>query len=160
VVLLAGCPGSLVPSAKKEEPAAPPAVAEGAPAEGAPAPAAPPQQNMLKREAELVDRNKYLAEHPNAIEMEKNEINATGYFDAVGQGYRAGVTTLTTSTYEYDLRLWREMNNGRWPTFAEYKEILDRNGVKFKGTKLNQVYGYDDQTGQLSILELPEENAP
>ncbi|MEZ6056329.1 MAG: hypothetical protein R3C01_06450 [Planctomycetaceae bacterium] len=124
---------------------------------GQPAAGEQPQGNPLHREAKLVDRNKFLAEHPNAIEIEKNVINASDPFSAASQGYFAAVSSLMVSAYTHDLQLWRELNNQKWPTFAEYQEILQRNNVKFKGLKPGQVYGYDDQQGTITILEAPSE---
>jgi DNA-binding phage protein len=163
---LLGCPGAAFEAPRKEDQtsaAEAPAVAEAvpaeddAPAEAAPAEAQQPRQNALEREAELVDRRAYLEAHPNAIELEKNVINASDPFTASAQGYFAAVSTLTQAAYEHDLQLQKALNNDRWPTFAAYKTILDTHGVKLKGLKKRQVYAYDDQTGQISILELPEE---
>lgn len=165
VLILTGCPGAAFkPADNKASPAAatPEAAAgqpQAEPAAPAPAEAAPPP-NALNREAELVDRRAYLQEHPNAVEIEKNVIDATDPFSASAQAYFSGVSSLMKSTYEYDLRLQKQLNDDKWPTFAKYKEILDNAGVKLKGLKLRQVYAYDDQTGKISILELPEEPAP
>lgn len=125
------------------DPVAPPAVVE-------------PEPNALKREAKLVDRNKFLAEHPDAIEIEKNVINASDPFTASSQAYFAGVSSLMISAYTADLRLWKELNNGKWPTFEKYQEILNTHGVKLKGLKKGQVYAYDDQQGTITILEVQE----
>lgn len=161
-LLASGCPSALSPTKAPEKPAP---VAESGGAEqppGAPAAApaaqpAAPQQSVFKREVPLVDRNKYLAEHPDAIEKDRNEIHATGYLQAVSQGYFAAASTATIANFEHDLELQKELNGGKWPSFEKYKEILDTHGVKLQGLRLNQVYAYDDQTGQMSVIELPEE---
>jgi hypothetical protein len=158
VSLLAGCPGSIVPEAPEaaqndSAPAAQPAANDAAPA-GEDA----PRQNALQREAELVDRRAFLEEHPNAIELQKNVINAKDPFTAVSQGYFAGVSSLTISAYKHDLELWKNLrSDNSWPPFEEYKKILETHNVKLKGLKKGQVYAYDDQTGEISILEIPAE---
>lgn len=151
-LLLAGCPGSLVPQA----PEAAKAPAEN-PAAEAPLPEQPAERpNALQREAELVDRRAFLEEHPNAVELHKNVINAQDPFTAVSQGYFAGVSSLTISAYKHDLELWKNLrSDNSWPHFEEYKKILESHSVKLKGLKKGQVYAYDDQTGEISILELP-----
>lgn len=163
LLICCGCPGAAFdPPAKSEAVAENPA--EPAPASpdnpvampaAAPAPEQPPP-NALQREAEFVDRNAYLREHPEAIEKEKNIINASDPFTASAQGYYAAVSTLTVSAYKHDIDLWKAMNDNKWPTFEAYKAILDMHDVKLKGLRKNQVYAYDDQTGSISILEIPE----
>ncbi|MFV0443934.1 MAG: hypothetical protein ACK5Q5_10215 [Planctomycetaceae bacterium] len=163
-----GCPGQAFNTQKKgadpAQAAAEPAQAEPAADAAAPAdavPAAKPEKhpNALQREAELVDRRAFLAEHPHAIELEKNVIDATDPFTGAAQGYFAGVSSLMVSTYQYDLRLQKQLNNDHWPTFENYKQILENNNIKLKGLKKRQVYAYDDETGKISILELPADNA-
>ena len=162
--LLCGCPGAAFKSAEQAEsasadqPTAPEAGGD-APAQADQPDAEPPKQNALQREARLVDRSSYLQEHPNAVELEKNVINASDPLTASAQGYFAGVSSLMISAYEHDLRLQKALNDDKWPTYDAYKQILDTHGVKLKGLKKGQVYAYDDQTGQISILELPDEEA-
>lgn len=160
-----GCPSAAfsppkesppAPVVAAEQPADAPAPQADPPAEAAPA-EAPKEPNALQREAELVDRRAYLAEHPNATELEKNVIDANDPFTASAQGYFAAISTLTKSTYEYDLRLQKQLNDDKWPSFDAYKAILEMHGIKLKGLKKGQVYAYDDQTGKISILELPAE---
>ena len=158
-VLLSGCPNAgFSPPANEAAPQ--PAPAAEQPAAPAPAPAEAERPNALQREAVFVDRKAYLAEHPEAVELEKNVIDANDPFTASAQGYYAAVSTLTKSAYEYDLRLQKQLNNDQWPTFEAYKAILETHGIKLKGLKKTQVYAYDDQTGKISILELPEPPAP
>ncbi len=156
---LAGCPGAVLDpygKQKQDEEAAAPAQAAAPPEAEAEPPAEPQPQNALQREARLVDRRVYLQEHPDAIELEKNVIKAGDPFTATSQGYFAAVSQLTIAAYEHDLQIWKASNDNRWPTFAEYEQILKRNGIKLRGLKVGQVYAYDDQTGQISILELPD----
>jgi hypothetical protein len=165
-----GCPGAAFSPPADNAPAAPAPNAAAPAADGAPAPEQPPEPaaepsqpaaepdrpNALQREAVLVDRRAYLEAHPESVELEKNVIDANDPFTASAQGYFAAVSSLTKSAYEHDLRLQKALNNDKWPSFDAYKAILDMHGVKLKGLKKNQVYAYDDQTGKISILELPE----
>jgi hypothetical protein len=154
ILTLCGCPGTPQPP----EPAPPPAAAAPQPEPPpAPEPAPPPaQENALQREAKFVDRRVFLQQHPTATEIAKNVINAQDPLSAVAQGYFAAVSTVTIAAYQHDLKLWYELNGQRWPTFAEYQDILSKHDIHLKGLKPRQVYAYDDQTGQLSILEVPE----
>lgn len=166
ILTLCGCPGTSpqppTPTPTPSEPAPPPAAAAPQPEPPpepppAPAPAAPPvQEQALQREAKFVDRRVFLQQHPNATEIAKNVINAQDPLSAVAQGYFAAVSTVTIAAYQHDLKLWYELNGQRWPTFKEYQEILSKHDIHLKGLKPRQVYAYDDQTGQLSILEVPE----
>ena len=152
-----GCPGAKAPPAAAPVADAPAADHAESPAPEPTPPAADPQpEKPLEREARFVDRKVFLEQHPNANEIEKNVINAKDPISAVAQGYFAAVSKLTIDTLQYDLRLWYQLNGERWPSFAEYQEILEKHNVKLKGLKPRQVYAYDDKTGQLSIMELPE----
>jgi hypothetical protein len=151
-LLACGCPTAAIESTQN-----PPASTAPAAGEQAAQVAEEPHQNAFQREAMLVDRNAFLQEHPNATEIEKNVINSDGYLGSVSQGYFAAASQVTIVNLQHDLELQRNLDpNYRWPTFAKYKEILDTHGVKLKGLKKRQVYAYDDQTGNVSILELPE----
>lgn len=157
MLTLCGCPGtSQPPPAAAPTPAPPAEPAAAAPQPEPPPPPAPAQEHPLQREAKFVDRRAFLEQHPNATEIAKNVINAQDPLSAVAQGYFAAVSTVTIAAYQHDLKLWYELNGQRWPTFAEYKDILSKHDIQLKGLKPRQVYAYDDQTGQLSILEVPE----
>lgn len=160
LLVASGCPGSAPAPKPSPPPSQPePAVVQDAPAQEPepppPEPAAPPP-NALQREARFVDRKVFLEQHPNATELAKNVINASDPISAAAQGYFAAVSNLTINAFQYDLKLWYQLNNERWPTFAEYQEILSKHDIKFKGLKPRQVYAYDSTNGQLSILEVPE----
>ncbi|MEZ6064271.1 MAG: hypothetical protein R3B90_00855 [Planctomycetaceae bacterium] len=153
--LIAGCTGPAFSPPPKEQTAE--SGAAGGDGEGGEnAVAEQPKPNAFQREAKLVDRHVFMAEHPNAIEREKNVIEATGYLSAVSQGYFAAASQVTILQLQHDLQLQKQLNNDKWPTFDAYKKILDTHGVKLKGLRKTQVYAYDDQTGNISILELPE----
>ncbi|MCA9054366.1 MAG: hypothetical protein KDA75_11045 [Planctomycetaceae bacterium] len=156
-LLVYGCPGAAFESPKDDAPAVEvqPATPNENPA-AEPVAEEAPRQNALQREAKLVDRRAFLQEHPDAVEREKNVINASDPISAASQGYFAGVSSLMISAYEHDLQLQKQLNDNKWPSFDAYKTILDTHGVKLKGLKKGQVYAYDDQTGQITILELPE----
>ncbi len=120
-----------------------------------------PRGNPLTRPAKLVDRNQWLAEHKDWIEIENNSDKG---FDPISASLRAGrqsIATLNKAAFEHDLQLWKNLNDGRWPTYAEYKEILDKHGIELKGgLKKGQVYAYNDQNGQITILSPPEKAEP
>jgi len=148
-LLLAGCLNVVPPKQEKE----PDAVGGNA----APAAQEEKKPNALQREAKLVDRNQWLKDNPDGTEIEKNVINASDPFSATAQGYFAAASQLTISALKHDLDLWHTLNE-KWPTFAEYQEILTKHGVKLKGLKKGQVYAYDDQTGNVSILQEPTDD--
>jgi len=51
------------------------------------------------------------------------------------------------------IRLQRELNGGRNPTFAEFSQTVRQANVTFAPLPAWQMIGYDESTGELSLLE-------
>lgn len=160
LLLCWGCPAASHTATDAED-----EVAEATAEENPPADAAPPEQpaepakrpNALEREAELVDKQAYLAEHPNAIEKAGNEITAVDPFSSSLQGFQKGIPQVTMPMIEQQVTAYKLLHNDQVPTVEQLKADLESTNFPLRGLKKNQVYGYDVQTGKVSILEIPEE---
>ncbi|MBX3438832.1 MAG: hypothetical protein KF861_15160, partial [Planctomycetaceae bacterium] len=148
---LLGC-GDLGLTQSEPEPAAEPAPA--APVEPA---AAPVQEkpatvtHFLKREAALVDKHKAMAENDKLVEVE-NRITANDYLSAVSQMYFAAGSAIYLSQLKHQLDLMYAQDN-RYPTFEEFSALLKQFNIKLGALYEYQMYAYDDQTGEIGILE-------
>jgi hypothetical protein len=159
VLLLAGCIPSVTnpPAATAEsEPAAPEpaAAAEVEPAGDeaeAPAPAPRQPQGFSKVEWKLVDRNAALQENPDLIEVE-NRIDATDPLMAATQSYFTLGSRAQLSAFKHSINLYKAQHDKN-PPFGEFEQMLKQANVSLQGLYPWQVYAYDDQTGELCILE-------
>ncbi len=143
-LLFVGCA-----KAKTEE-AAPAAQANPAPV--VPKAAEPDKPvNFKKRVAPLVDKKAAMAENPNLVET-KNKITAQNYLSAVAQGYFSGVSQIHLIQLQSTVNTMRELED-RWPTLEEFQKLLNDAGVKLGGLYPHQVYAYDSETGEITILE-------
>lgn len=150
---LAGCidASMMEPQAKEtKKEASPPAENAAAPA---PAPAAAPAAAGLPMDnTKLVDKKAALDANPALIET-TNRINATDPLSAAGQGYFAIGSQAQLLNLKHQVDILKADNDNKPPTFAQFDQLLRENNVKLKGIYRWQVYAYDDQAGDIVILE-------
>jgi hypothetical protein len=127
-----------------------PAPAEPAPP-AEPAVKAPDPIPFTKREAALVDKKQALSENPKLVEVE-NKINATDPLTAVAQGYFSIGSRANVLAMEHTIKTMHALNE-RYPTFAEFEDLMKKNGARLGQLYQWQMYAYDDATGTISILE-------
>jgi hypothetical protein len=151
LILTLGC-GDLALT-KPEEPPAP------VPANPAPAQAPVPAEekpdkptHFLKRVAELVDKKQAMAENDKLVEVDRNRMSSQNYLTAVGQGYFAAASRLELLNLQNAVNQMQALNE-RYPTFAEFKDLLKQTGVRLGNLYEYQMYAYDDETGEICILE-------
>ncbi|WP_437224753.1 hypothetical protein SH661x_003768 [Planctomicrobium sp. SH661] len=135
-------------TAKTDEAAAPgaPAAAPAAPNPGGGA-ASLPMDNT-----KLVDKKAALAANPALIETQ-NRINASDPVSAAAQGYFAIGSKAQMLNLQNQINVIKADNNNKPPSFAQFEDLLRQNGVQLKGIYRWQVYAYDDEKGDIVILE-------
>ncbi len=150
-LILLGCGESPV---DKTEAAAEPAGANPAPAQPQAAAEEKPVKptHFLKRVAEFVDKRKAMEENPDLVEIDRNRITASNYLSAVGQGYFALGSRPQLLALQSSVQQLHALND-RYPTFEEFRDLLKQTGVKLGNLYEYQMYAYDDETGEISILE-------
>jgi len=149
---LAGCIDPSMMNQKGEaskEEAAQPAAAPPAPAGPAGAPAAPA---MPKDNTKIVDKKQALQENPALIET-TNRINAGDPVSAAAQGYFAIGSQAQMLNLKHQIDILKADNDNKPPSFAQFDDLLRQNNVQLKGLYRWQVYAYDDQAGDIVILE-------
>ncbi len=142
------------PPVDKPETAAEPVEANPAPAQPQAAAEEKPVKptHFLKRVAELVDKRKAMEENPDLVELDRNRITAGNYLSAVGQGYFAAASRVQLLNLQNAVQQLHALND-RYPTFEEFRDLLKQTGVKLGNLYEYQMYAYDDETGEISILE-------
>jgi len=151
---LTGCidPSMIAPkeAAKTEEPAPLAPAANAAPA-AAPGPAAG-EAGLAKDNTKLVDKKQALAENPNLI-VTTNRIDASDPVSAAAQSYFAIGSRAQLYNLKHQIDILKADNNNKPPSFAQFNDLLRQNNVKLAGLYRWQIYAYDDETGDIVILE-------
>jgi len=135
-------------AAKTADEAAPAAGANAEAPAGAPG-AAP---GLPKDNTKLVDKKQALAENP-ALIVTTNRINASDPVSAAAQGYFAIGSQAQLLNLKHQVDILKADNNNKPPSFAQFNDLLQQNGVKLAGLYRWQVYAYDDEAGDIVILE-------
>jgi len=149
--VLPGCidPSMLAPKeTDKAEELAPPVPAGAAPAA---APAAG-EAGLPKDNTKLVDKKQALAENPKLI-VTTNRIDATDPISAAAQSYFAIGSRAQLLNLKHQIDILKADNNNKPPSFAQFDDLLRQNNVKLAGLYRWQVYAYDDESGDIVILE-------
>ena len=71
----------------------------------------------------------------------------------LSNAYLSAVSRLSVSQFEHNLRLYRELNGGKWPTYDEYMKKMKQFQVELAKLPPWLYYAYDEKTGRLLILE-------
>lgn len=99
----------------------------------------------------IVDMKKAMAENPGWVVTE-NRINAMDPVTAASQAYFALPSKAQMLNMKHQIDIIKA-DTGRQPTFEEFSKLLGENQVKLKGIYRWQVYAYDDEKGDIVILE-------
>lgn len=145
--------------AAENPPGEPVADAEQAPPAEEPAAPKPAAKRWLINKVpwRIVDKNKAMAENPNYVVVQQVKADASDYFTAVSNAYVNAKTRIYLLNLRHDIDIQRAANDGKWPTFEEFQKALKRNQIELNEMFPYQVYAYDDQTGEIVILEDPVE---
>ncbi len=140
LMLLSGC---------SADPAPKPAAGKSAPAMAAKSTAIPGAVQFGTSKAKLVDTRVALGK-PKVIKV-------AGGLNPDGAGtpkklFDMGSDVMIT-VLQSQIRLQRELNGGRNPTFAEFSQTVRQANVTFAPLPAWQMIGYDESTGELSLLE-------
>lgn len=116
-----------------------------------PAAAPPAAPAFVMDNTVLQDKKALLAQNPNLIEVE-NRIKVSDPITAISKSYfniasRAQMLSLQHTLNAY--KAYHEKN----PPFKEFQEMYTQAGAKLAGVYRWQSYAYDEETGELCILE-------
>ena len=85
-----------------------------------------------------------------------NGSGSNNYLVALKDSGFAATSKVQTSYLTYDLRAF-QAEHGRLPTFEEFKARWEATPQNLAGLKPYQMYAYDDETGEIALLEDPDE---
>ena len=103
----------------------------------------------------LVDMREAMSENPKLYKTTNKSV-AGDYLTAVKDAGFAGASSAQASALRHDLDIWKAAND-RWPTYEEYRDQWKNTGQGLAGLKPYQMWAYDDETGEVAILEDPDE---
>lgn len=90
------------------------------------------------------------------VELQKPKVIKLGSglnTEAKPQGLFGVGPDVMMTMLQSQVRLQRELNGGRNPTFAEFSQTVKQANIKLKVMPAWQMIGYDETTGELSLLE-------
>lgn len=129
------------------------------PAQGEPAPATPDQKPGIigKMTAKVVDKQKAMSENPKLIVKESTP-EGQDPLSYAASAYISLRSKASTFGFQSELKNFKVLNE-RNPTYEEFTDMMKRNRIEFAELPPFQMYGYDSQTGEIAVLEDPEEKA-
>lgn len=140
----------------KDQEAAPveqemPAAAE----EADPEPAAAAESNQKKSiihktTAVVVDAKKAL-KNPD-IEAVDGKIKGVDPFTQAGSAYVSMASRVSTLGMQQAIKAHKALND-RFPNYDEYMQMMKENRIEFAQLPPYQMYGYDDETGHILVLQ-------
>lgn len=106
-----------------------------------------------KTTAEVVDAKKALAENPDLAVFDRNGLGN----DPLTQAANAAVylsAEVHMMNIKHQMDLLREMDEDhKYPSYEEFMKFVKDNNFQFSMLKPWQMYGYDDETGSMMILQ-------
>jgi len=99
----------------------------------------------------LLDYNVATKQHADWKVLEKS---TTG--TVLGSAYFSAISRVSKANFERQMRIQKELNGGRWPTYKDYVSNLQKFRIDLAKLPPWQYYAYDDRTGKLFILEDPQ----
>ena len=112
---------------------------------------APPKTSIIgKTTAKVVDKNKAMAGNPNLVVVE-NKLQGSDPVSIAGSAYISMSSRISVLNFQNNLKTWKALNDNRNPTYDEFMQMAK--DLRFAMLPPYQMYGYDDQTGSLVILE-------
>ena len=127
-----------------------------APAENAAAngDAAPPRKSKSiigKTTAEVVDMTK-IRDDPNIQPVKDQKLNITDPLSGVATLYFRMAGQTSTFGMQSAVRLYQAQHE-KFPSLEEFKKMMKDNNVEFAKLRPYEMYGYDEQTGDLLVLQ-------
>ena len=103
-----------------------------------------------KTTAKVVDAQKAL-KNPNIVVVE-NKVTGNDPFTVAASAYVSMAARASTFGFQRALQLFKA-TNGRNPTYKEFLKMMKENHVEFAALPPYRMYGYDEKTGGIVILE-------
>jgi len=111
----------------------------------------PPKTNIIgKTTAKVVDKKKAMAENSNLVVVE-NKLQGNNPISIAGSAYVSMSSRISVLNFQNNMKIWKASSDNRNPSYAEFMQMAK--DLRFAMLPPYQMYGYDDQTGSLVILE-------
>lgn len=115
-----------------------------------------PAQNNAKKSiihkttAVVVDAKKAL-KNPD-IEVVDGKIKGVDPFTQAGSAYVSMASKVSTLGMQQAIKAHKALND-RFPTYDEYVKMMKENKIEFAQLPPYKMYGYDDETGHILVLQ-------
>jgi hypothetical protein len=123
-------------------------------------PAAPPsggsRQGIIgKTTAQVVDLHAAMAQNPNLKIVEQRAQGGDPITFAL-DAYVDVRSRVSTLGMQRDIQAYKALND-RFPTYAEFMDTMRQHGIQFSMIEPYRMYGYDEKTGAIVVLEDPDD---
>lgn len=116
-----------------------------------PADPEPPKTSIIgKTTAKVVDKKKAMAENPNLVVVE-NKLSGSDPVSIAGSAYISMSSRISVLNFQNNLKTWKALNDNRNPSYEEFTQMSK--DLTYAMLPPYQMYGYDEETGGLVILE-------
>lgn len=150
-VCLAGCNKTSEPA-----PAPPAPPAQPAPAQVQPQPDTGTRPKIPKVDAEIVDKDKYLAANPHVREIQPpgQTPEEKDPWRVYSRAYVTIPSRVKMDNFKHQLDLFKAgSDDNKYLPYAEYVSLVKQMDVDFEQVLMYQLYGYDRNSGALVLLE-------
>ena len=132
---------------------------ESPPAQGEPAQPAPEQKPGIigKMTAKVVDKQKAMSENPSGV-VKENTPEGQDPLSYAASAYISLRSKASTFGFQSELKNFKALNE-RNPTYDEFMDMMKRNRIEFAELPPFQMYGYNAETGEIVVLEDPDDKA-
>ena len=109
------------------------------------------KKSILQRTTAVVVDAKKALKNPDIIVVD-GKIKGVDPFSQAGSAYVVMASKVSTLGMQQAIQHHKALND-RFPTYDEYMKMMKQNRIEFAQLPPYKLYGYDDETGNILVLE-------
>lgn len=115
-----------------------------------PAPEPKPKKGVIHQTTDQVVDVKEWLKKPG-IEGKNGDIEGVDPFSRAASGYFTLAAQASTLGLQSAIKNYRALND-RYPTYEEFKKMMQENRIEFAKLRWYEIYGYNEDTGKIVVL--------
>ncbi|WP_146118712.1 hypothetical protein [Blastopirellula marina] len=115
-----------------------------------PAPEPKPKKGVIHQTTDQVVDAKEWLKKPG-IEGKNGDIEGVDPFSRAASGYFTLAAQASTLGLQSAIKNYRALND-RYPTYKEFKQMMQENRIEFAKLRWYEIYGYNEDTGKIVVL--------
>lgn len=109
------------------------------------------KKSILQRTTAVVVDAKKAMQNPD-IEVVDGKIKGVDPYSQAGSAYVSMASRVSTLGMQQAIKAHKALND-RFPTYEEYMKMMKENRIEFAQLPPYKLYGYDDETGNILVLQ-------